>query len=75
MWPEIKETVIRKKIGRLSIKYSHRSPKNLWGRFGGGWNWSLGFEAGGRTLILNLLVATLRFDLEDKKHGDALQDL
>lgn len=75
MRPEIKDTIIMKKIGRLSIEYRHRSPENLWGRFGGGWNWKAGFQAGGRTLILNLLVATLRFDLKEKKHGDALQDL
>ena len=26
------------------------------GRFGGGWDWAMGFQAGGRTLLLNLLI-------------------
>lgn len=30
-----------------------------WGRFGGGWQYKLGFQIGGTTVILNLLVATL----------------
>lgn len=61
-----KDTIIMKKIGRLSIEYRHRSPENRGGRFGGGWNWKAGFQAGSGTLIINLLVATLRFDLEEK---------
>ena len=39
----------------------HRSG-GLWGRFGGGWNWALGFTLGSRTLILNLLVVSLRVE-------------
>ena len=48
-------------IGRLHIAYNWRSKKNLWGRFGGGWNWVLGFEAGGKTLAFQLLIARLSF--------------
>lgn len=40
--------------------YTRRSKDNLWGRFGGGWNWKLGIDVGGTTVIVNLLVATLR---------------
>ena len=32
------------------------------GRFGGGWEWKLGVQVGGSTVILNLLVGTLRID-------------
>lgn len=31
-----------------------------WGRFGGGWQWKLGFQAGGKTVIFNLLVGKLK---------------
>ena len=54
-----------RKIGRLEISYCRRSKNELWGRFGGGWNWELGFVAGGRTTIFNLLVATLRISMEN----------
>ena len=37
------------------------------GRFGGGWQWKLGFQIGGRTLIVSLLVADLIFTLEEQK--------
>ncbi len=30
------------------------------GRFGGGWNWSLGFKAGGKCIVFNLLVGSIR---------------
>jgi len=33
-----------------------------WGRFGGGWNWCLGFEIGGTTLVLNLLICSVRLE-------------
>jgi hypothetical protein len=46
--------------------YNRRSKDNLWGRFGGGWNWELGFQAGGRTVIVNLLVASVRIERKRK---------
>lgn len=58
-------------IGRLKVRFERRSSREIWGRFGGGWNWSLGFKAGGSTLILLLLIASLRFHLVPK--GDATQ--
>ena len=54
------------RIRRLTIIFEHRNKKDHMGRFGGGWNWELGFVAGPNSLILNLLVFSLRFDLERK---------
>lgn len=31
------------------------------GRFGGGWNYKLGFQIGGRTLIVDWLFGSFRF--------------
>ena len=66
-----KKTEIKKEwhIGRLRIVYHWRSSKNLWGRFGGGWNWKLGIQAGARTVIVEMLVFSLRF--EWKKYMEA----
>lgn len=47
-------------FGRWAIKYERRSKDNMWGRFGGGWNWKVGFQAGGSTVIIDLLVASIR---------------
>lgn len=51
----------------LSITLEMRSSKSLMGRFGGGWNWKFGFQAGGSTIIISLLVMDLRieFDTDD----------
>lgn len=57
----------RWKVGRLEFTYERRGSDNLMGRFGGGWNWELGFVAGGRTIILNLLVSSLRIHWGVKK--------
>ena len=54
-------------IGRLEIKILWRSSKNLWGRFGGGWNWIVGIEVGGSTVILNLLILSIRFSVRAKQ--------
>lgn len=51
-------------IGKLRIDFKWRSKKNFWGRFGGGWNWQLGFQAGGNTIIFNLLICSLSFYLK-----------
>ena len=60
-----KRIEIRKQtqIGRLKMTFHWRSKKNPMGRFGGGWNWELGFQVGSRTTIVNLLVCSLRFDV------------
>jgi len=44
----------------MRITYYHGSPKDFWGRFGGGWNWKLGFQLGYGTLIISLLVFDIR---------------
>jgi hypothetical protein len=51
---------IERKIGRVKFGFVWRAAPGPWGRFGGGWNWSLGFQAGRSTVMLNLLVAMLR---------------
>lgn len=51
----------------MKISIRHKSAKSYMGRFGGGWNWNLGFQAGGHELILNLLVFSIRFDFENEK--------
>lgn len=56
-----KEIEKKYQLGPLTITWNWRSRHNLWGRFGGGWQWEFGFVAGGNTLILNLLTSSLRF--------------
>jgi hypothetical protein len=48
----------------MKITYKHNSPKGLWGRFGGGWQWKLGFQADAKfkTIILNLLIFYIRIE-------------
>jgi hypothetical protein len=69
---EKKERIDRElEVGRLQIKYTRRRKSEFWGRFGGGWNWKLGFQAGGNSIIFNLLIASLSFYLKPKeKKGD-----
>lgn len=52
------------KIGRLRIVFDFVSKDSFMGRFGGGWNWKLGFQIGGKTIILNLLIFSLRIEIE-----------
>jgi hypothetical protein len=47
------------KTEAVGQKYGWRTTKGM-GRFGGGWNWSLGIEIGGSTIILNLLFGAIR---------------
>jgi len=63
-----KKREIRKRfvIGNLHITFHWQSSKSLWGRFGGGWQWALGFEASKRTLLLNCLVFSLMIWKEHK---------
>ena len=58
-----REIVKQWSIGRASFVFQCRSSKCLWGRFGGGWNWKLGFQVGGSTVIVNLLVCSLTVSL------------
>ena len=45
----------------LDIRFWFRwqPPSAYMGRFGGGWNWALGFRAGRHALNLDLLVCAL----------------
>jgi len=49
-------------VGPLRVKYERRTRAAMMGRFGGGWNWEVGVQASRRTVIVNLLVASVRFD-------------
>ena len=49
-------------LGRLKCQYMRRT-NSLLGRFGGCWNWALGFQAGASTLIINCLVFSVRFEV------------
>lgn len=66
MWlrGEIDSIDKRLQIGRLRVRFEWRSTRNIWGRFGGGWNWALGLLAGDSTLIVHLLVCSLIFSWE-----------
>ena len=46
-------------IGRITIKIEQRKSKG-WGRFGGGWNWVLGIQVGSTSLIINLIILSIR---------------
>ena len=67
----IDRIVRRIEIGRLMIKYERRFKSNLMGRFGGGWNWKVGIQVGGRTVIIDLIVAFLRFTLKAPKTDES----
>ena len=41
----------------LHFKFSWRRKSGWPGRFGGGWNWKLGVQAGSGTVLFSLLVA------------------
>ena len=61
----------KRQIGRLSLAFEWRSRDNLFGRFGGGWQWMIGcctggWHSGGITSLLNLLVCTFRVSWERK---------
>lgn len=56
------KTIVHKEfqIGQYSFTYERRSKEGFMGRFGGGWQYKLGIDIGGSTVILNLLIASLR---------------
>lgn len=49
-------------IGDYRLTYTHNPPSALHGRFGGGWQWKVGFQASHnfRSVIVNLLVCYVR---------------
>ncbi len=48
------------RVGRLKTSIEWRSAKNPMGRFGGGWQWELGIQVGRTSVIVNLLVLSVR---------------
>ena len=48
-------------VGRLEIEFNWQSSRALMGRFGGGWNWNLGFRGSGRHWIFYLLICSIAF--------------
>jgi len=56
-------------IHTLNVRFFFRwqPPSSFMGRFGGGWNWALGFAAGSHALEINLLVCALVISWKCKK--------
>jgi hypothetical protein len=52
----------RIKIGKYNIHIEWKTSVNLWGRFGGGWNWKIGIMWSKYTVIFNLLVMSIRIN-------------
>lgn len=48
-------------LWRLHVRLSWRDADGLMGRFGGGWNYKLGVQVGGSTVIVSLVLFDLRF--------------
>jgi hypothetical protein len=61
-------------LGRLKITFSWRSRKDWMGRFGGGWQWKLGIQVGGSTVLLSLLICELIFTYETISPGNKRSD-
>lgn len=47
------------RVLRFDVRLHWRRRDGVMGRFGGGWNWKCGFQLGGKTLIISLLVCEL----------------
>lgn len=47
------------KTEAVGIKYGWRGTPGM-GRFGGGWNWKLGIQWGGSSVIIDVLVGSIR---------------
>jgi hypothetical protein len=73
--PWFAPTIVKKtgQVGRLAVTFHWRSSQGIWGRFGGGWQWVVGIEVGGSTVLFNLLFCTLRFYLRPR--GEEVQDV
>ena len=50
------------KFRQYAITFQIRSKNNLWGRFGGGWDYEIGVQWGASSVIFNLLIGYLRID-------------
>ena len=56
-----------KPFSPLRIVFTWKSSKCLWGRFGGGWQWAVGFEASRNAIIFNLLICSISISWYKKK--------
>lgn len=59
----------------IKVRWLHTPPAAPMGRFGGGWQWEVGAQASGfsrprGTVIVNLLVASIRIDWSRNEHAD-----
>jgi len=52
------------KICRLRLVFNFVSKDCPMGRFGGGWDWEVGFQVGETTIIFNLLIFSLRIEVQ-----------
>ena len=55
------------RLGRLHLKFEWRSSSNLWGRFGGGWQWAVGFKASSRSIVIHLFICYVSLHLARKE--------
>ena len=46
-------------IGPYIIRFRYTSKDDLWGRLGGGWQWGLGFQCSGCSVLIILLVCEI----------------
>jgi hypothetical protein len=49
---------------KFQAKFEQKSKGQMWGRFGGGWNFKLGIQIGGSTVIISLWTVTIRISRE-----------
>lgn len=54
-------------VPTVRVRWSHRPSSSPNGRFGGGWQWNVGVQAGNLTrrrgtVIVNLLIASVRIE-------------
>lgn len=62
LWPPRQERERRWEMLGRRWTLSMRPADTPMGRFGGGWQWKVGVQVGSSTVIVSLLVATLRVD-------------
>lgn len=55
----------------MKVSYKYRFPKFL-GRFGGGWEWKVGFQAlrGFKTIIISLLIVEIRIEFKETENNE-----
>lgn len=62
------ERIFERTFWRVKIWVRYKK-KGFWGRFGGGWDWAVGFRIGGRSLLLDLLIFAVMISIVDPKKG------